>query len=168
MKRIAVFVLLAVAGLAACEAGAPTAAEPTRPLALVQPIDEPIQPISPEPIEPIEPIEPGDTTTYPPDTTTYQPPVVEYRISVGLYRSGGDMKAFTRFERGYNGSFTQVNASNLSVHCYVNGVFRDGETEYNAGYTHITFGESYRYGKQIVCHHSANSGAYTATTSYTM
>jgi hypothetical protein len=160
MKRFVLSALLATClGLSACDGSTLTEA-PTQGVAIIgdQTDPAPIRPIGPE--EPVEP----DTTTYPP----YVPPTIEYRISVGLYRSGGDMKAYTRFERGYNGSFTQVNASNLSVYCYVNGYFRDGETEYNAGYTHITFGESYQYGKQITCNHSANSGQYTATTSYTM
>lgn len=163
MKRFVLFAALGMSlGLSACDGGTLTEA-PSQAVAMGGEPTDPM-PVLPDPIDPIDPIEPGDTTTYPP----YNPPVIEYRITVGLYRSGGDMKAYTRFERGYNGSFTQVNASNLSVYCYVNGYFRDGETEYNAGYTHITFGESYQYGKQITCNHSANNGAYTATTSYTM
>ncbi|HLL47759.1 MAG TPA: hypothetical protein VK399_13695 [Longimicrobiaceae bacterium] len=159
MKRFVLFAALATCvGLSACDGSTLTDASSSQRVAYTGDQTDPM------PVRPIDPEEPGDTTTYPP----YVPPTIEYRISVGLYRSGGDMKAYTRFERGYNGSFTQVNASNLSVYCYVNGYLRDGETEYNAGYTHITFGESYQYGKQITCNHSANSGQYTATTSYTM
>jgi hypothetical protein len=104
----------------------------------------------------------------PPVIEPASPPVIEYRLSVGLYRDGGDMKAYSRFYRGVNGYFTEIDAASLSVYCYVNGSQRDGETEHNASYTHITWGESYQYGKQITCNHSANYGAYTATTSYTM
>ncbi|HEX8430935.1 MAG TPA: hypothetical protein VF625_06585 [Longimicrobium sp.] len=161
MKRFVLCVLLAAsAGLSACESGSPTA--PAQPVTMMeQPIDEPFYPIDPEPIDTF----PADTTTYPP----YVPPTYEYRIVAVLYRSGGDMKASTELQRGYNGgNWVRVTASNLSVYCYVNGSYRDGETEYNASYTHITFGVSYQYGRQITCNHSANSGSYYASTSYTM
>ncbi len=165
MKRFVLFAALATCvGLSACDGSTPTEASPSQRAAYVGDQTDP-EPVRPgDPIDPVDPIDPGE----PGDTTTYVPPTIEYRITYGLYRSGGDMKAYTRFERGVNGSWSSVNASSLSVYCYVNGNFRDGETEYNASYTHITFGESYQYGKQITCNHSANYGQYTGSTSFTM
>lgn len=157
MKRFVLFAALATCvGLSACDADTLTEA-PSQGVAYTGDQTDPV------PVRPIEPEEPVE-----PDTTTYVPPTIEYRITYALYRSGGDMKAYTQFERGVNGSWSRVNASSLSVYCYVNGNFRDGETEYNASYTHITFGESYQYGKQITCNHSANYGQYTGSTSFTM
>jgi hypothetical protein len=160
MKRLIVFgFFAAVMGVAACDGNSPTGA-PSEPLTLME---QPVEPIDPWPVDP----EPWDTV--PTDTTTYPPqPTYEYRITYNLYRSGGDMKAHTQFERGYNGYWTRVDASQISVVCYVNGAFRDGETEYNASLVHITFGTSYQYGKQITCNHSANYGAYTGSTSFIM
>lgn len=158
MKRFVLFAALATCvGLSACDAGTLTDPSSSQRAAY---IGDQTDPMPVRPIEPEEPVEP--------DTTTYVPPTIEYRITYALYRSGGDMKAYTQFERGVNGSWSRVNASSLSVYCYVNGNFRDGETEYNASYTHITFGESYQYGKQITCNHSANYGQYTGSTSFTM
>ena len=159
MKRFALFAALAACvGLSACDGGTLTDPSSAQRVAYAGEQMEPIRPIGPE--------EPVDTTTGP--TEPYVPPTYEYRLVYGLYRSGGDMKAYTALERGLNGYWTRISASSLSVYCYVNGNFRDGETEYNASYTHITFGESYQYGKQITCNHSANYGQYTATTAYTM
>lgn len=162
MKRFALFAALAACvGLSACDGGTLTDASSSRRVAY---IGDQTDPMPVRPVDPIDPEEPVDTTTYPP----YVPPTYEYRLVYGLYRSGGDMKAYTALERGSNGYWTRITASSLSVYCYVNGNFRDGETEYNASYTHITFGESYQYGKQITCNHSANYGQYTAATTYTM
>ena len=163
MKRLAFSALLAaVVSLAACDSGSPTSAAPSDPSLLMSEPAEPVLPGEP----PLEP--PTDSTTYPPDTTTSPQPVVEYRIVTGLYRSGGDMKAFTEFQRGYNGYWSRVDTYHISVYCYVNGYQRDGESESNASLVHITWGESYQYGKQITCNHSANYGQYTATTTYQM
>lgn len=154
MKRFAMFAALAgCIALSACDGGTLTEPSSSTRMAILD---------NPDLLSPDEPYEPGEPN--PP----YVPPTVEYRLNYGLYRSGGDMKAYVALERGVNGYWTRVEASSLSVYCYVNGYYRDGETEHNASYTHITFGESYQYGKQIICNHSANYGQYTATTSYTM
>ena len=164
MKRIVFFALAAVLGLAACDGGSPTAV-PAAP-----------SPLMMEPIEPVLPGDPGDGGGggggggggEPVDPPTY--PTVEYRIVTSLYRSGGDMKAQTEFQRGYNGYWTRLDAASISVYCYVNGSFRDGETEGNASLVHITFGVSYQYGKQITCTHGASYGGiyYSGNTAYSM
>lgn len=154
MKRLVLTALIATLGLAACDGGTPTAV-PTEVSRNLPP--------------------PGDDDGGGGgggggggDTTVVNPPVIEYRLVYGVYRDGGNFRAYSQFERGYNGVFSRYDTSNLSVVCYVNGVFRDGETEGWASLTHITFDTPYQYGKQITCNHSAQNGAYTGTSSYTM
>ena len=171
MQRF-VFLALAAAvfGTAACDGGSPTAA-PGGSAAIIGEPDQPLLPMLPgEPIEPGDPGDPGGGGGGG-GGGPYTPPVIEYRIVTNLYRSGGDMKAYTEFQRGYNGSFSRLDASSISVYCYANGAYRDGETEYNdASLVHITWGESYQYGKQITCNHAASYGGtyYSASTSFTM
>lgn len=78
------------------------------------------------------------------------------------------MKAYTQFEKNINGTWTRVDAYNVTVICYVNGSIRDLETEASASLVHITFDVQYQAGTQISCVHSANNGSYYGTTSYTM
>jgi hypothetical protein len=97
----------------------------------------------------------------------------QYRMTYAVYRDrieGSEyvMKAYTQFEKYINGVWTRVDANNVSVFCYVNGSFRDGEGEINASLVHITFDVQYQAGTQITCTHSANDAYYFATSSYTM
>jgi hypothetical protein len=97
----------------------------------------------------------------------------QYRITYALYRdridgSEYEMKAYTQFEKLINGVWTRLDANNVSVLCYVNGRFRDGEGEISASLVHITFDVPYQAGTQIICTHSANDAYYFATSSYTM
>lgn len=154
MKRLVLCALFATLGLAACEGGSPTTVVPTEASRNLPPPDDDGGG--------------GGGGGGGGDTTVVTQPVITYRIVYGVYPYGGDIKAYTQFERGYNGVYSRYDTSNISVVCNVNGVFRDGETEGWASLVHITFDTPYQYGKQITCTHSAANGAYTATSSYTM
>ena len=148
MKRLVFCAFLATLGLTACDGGTPTSV----PTVVSRNVPPP----------------PDGECCGGGDTTVVEPPVVEYRLVYGVYPDGGNIKAYSQFERGVNGSFSRYDTSNLHVSCYVNGAYRDGETERWASLTHITFDTPYQYGKQITCYHSAQNGAYTGTSSYTM
>lgn len=100
------------------------------------------------------------------------PPTVQYRIVPTLASGNGVYEARTRFERYVNGSWQRYDTSDVAVACYVStfpggsSYLRDSEREYNASQVTITFDVVFASGTPpyIDCYHSANNGAYTAST----
>lgn len=168
-KSLAFSLLAATLVLAGCDGGTPTDPEITRPSRNLPPPD----------------VDGecciggggGDGSTGGGTTTT----TPQFRISTGLVPEAlgpyyYKYRAHTRFEKLVNGSWQRYDTSNVSVACYVSqdgwlpgsaGTYlRDSETENNASEVDITFDMATSTGltPYIDCVHSANSGAYTATT----
>lgn len=157
--RIMVALVASTLMLGACDSDGPTGAEVSRPRAQLAPIDEGGG-------------GGGGGGGGDDGGGTYTPPTVQYRIVPTLASGNGVYEARTRFERYANGSWQRYDTSDVAVACYVStvpngsGYLRDHEREYNASQVTITFEVVFASGAPpyIDCYHSANNGAYTATT----